>query len=170
VLRGARRGIVYSELLASSIRPNDADMERPEDPYGLERFVDAQATAYAKAHAELEAGQKTSHWMWFVFPQLRGLGRSAMAERYGIGSKEEAVAYLGHPILGPRLVDCTKLMLAIEGKTARAILGSPDDLKFRSSMTLFERVAPGETAFARALSKVCAGERDPRTLELLASR
>src|SRR3974390_3102694 len=107
------------------------------DPFDLERFVDAQAPVYRQVLSELSHGRKQSHWMWFVFPQLAGLGHSAMAQRYALSSRKEAVAYLGHAILGPRLQECTALVNAVEGQTIRQILGSPDDLKFRSSMTLF---------------------------------
>src|SRR6185369_8221544 len=107
------------------------------DAFNLQRFVDAQDKVYARVVAELSAGRKQSHWMWFIFPQLAGLGFSAMAQRYAISSPEEAAAYLTHDILGPRLVECTRLVLAVPDKTILAILGSPDDLKFRSSMTLF---------------------------------
>ena len=138
-----------------------------DDPHDLKRFVDAQATTYERARAELAAGEKQSHWMWFVFPQMKGLGTSAMAGRYGIASLDEAVAYLAHPVLGPRLVACARLLLAVQGKTARQILGSPDDLKLCSSMTLFERAAPAEPAFRDVLEKYCAGRRDPKTLALL---
>jgi uncharacterized protein (DUF1810 family) len=138
-----------------------------DDPHDLKRFVDAQATTYEHARAELAAGEKQSHWMWFVFPQMKGLGRTATAERYGIASLDEAVAYAAHPVLGPRLVACTRLVLAIQGKTARQILGSPDDLKLGSSMTLFEQAAPAEPAFRDVLEKYYAGRRDPKTLALL---
>ena len=148
------------------------------DPHDLRRFVDAQHDAYAQARAELAAARKRSHWMWFVFPQMRGLGASAMAHRYGIASRAEAVAYLDHPLLGPRLVECTRLMLAVpDGATATAILGSPDDLKFRSSMTLFgavagesERFPAGaapQSPFAAALDRYFGGRADAATLRLL---
>jgi uncharacterized protein (DUF1810 family) len=120
--------------------------------------------------AELARGAKTSHWMWFVFPQLRGLGRSATAEHYGIASEAEALAYWQHPVLGPRLKECADLMLAATGKTAREILGSPDDIKLRSSMTLFAHVAPEEPVFTEILRRFFDGERDARTLDLLRSR
>src|SRR5215467_13288196 len=114
-----------------------------DDPYRLDRFVQAQDSngSFQRAVAELRAGRKVSHWMWFVFPQIEGLGFSIMAQRYAIGSRAEAEAYLAHPVLGPRLIECTRLVLAVTGKTIRAILGSPDDLKFRSSMTLFDAVS-----------------------------
>ncbi|WP_437304746.1 DUF1810 domain-containing protein [Sorangium sp. So ce388] len=137
------------------------------DPYELQRFVDAQAPVYDRVLAELRRGEKTSHWMWFIFPQLQGLGYSAMARRYGIASKAEAEAYLRHPTLGPRLIECTRLVNQVEGRSLYDIFGSPDDLKFCSSMTLFARAAPGEAAFLAALEKYCDAEPDPRTLELL---
>ena len=116
--------------------------------------------------AELASGAKRSHWMWFVFPQLRDLGRSPMAERYGIASLAEARAYWEHPVLGPRLRECVDLLLRIEGRTAHQIFGSPDDLKLRSSLTLFERAVPEEPVFGRALERYFAGERDPLTLAM----
>ena len=140
-----------------------------DDPYDLQRFVTAQEAGgtYQQALAELRAGRKASHWMWFVFPQLKGLGRSSTAQHYGIASADEARAYWEHPLLGPRLKECTGLMLAVSGKSALQILGSPDDLKFRSSMTLFEHVAPEEPAFARAIERYFGGERDAATIALL---
>jgi uncharacterized protein (DUF1810 family) len=130
----------------------------------LRRFVEAQDPVYEQVLAELRAGSKRTHWMWFIFPQLRGLGSSAMAERYGIASRQEAEEYLRHPVLGPRLIECTRLVNAIEGRTIDEIFGYPDDLKFRSSMTLFAAVAVGQTEFQRALEKYFNGERDPLTL------
>ena len=141
------------------------------DPHDLERFVAAQAPVWQQVMAELGAARKASHWMWFVFPQLRGLGRSAMAERYGIASRAEAVAYLAHPLLAPRLVAATEAMLAApRGLTALAILGPPDDVKFRSSMTLYEAVAGPKSPFGAALDRYFGGVRDPATLALLAER
>ena len=136
------------------------------DPFRLQRFVDAQQGVYAQVCAELAAGCKRSHWMWFVFPQLKGLGRSATAQHYGIASKAEAQAYWAHPLLGPRLKQCTDLVLAVDGRSAQQIFGPPDDLKFRSCMTLFAQ-ATGEPVFTRALQKYFDGEADPRTIELL---
>lgn len=138
-----------------------------DDPHDLQRFVDAQRAVYAQVLAELGRGAKASHWMWFVFPQLRGLGRSQTARHYGIASADEALAYWRHPSLGTRLKECTSLMLAVEGRSALQILGSPDDLKFCSSMTLFEHVAPAEASFGRALDRYFGGARDPMTLALL---
>ncbi len=139
-------------------------------PYKLERFVAAQNAVFGEVCAELAAGHKRSHWMWFIFPQLRGLGTSPMAERYAIGSLAEARAYLEHPLLGERLRRCTELVNRIEGRSAQEIFGYPDYLKFRSSMTLFARAAAGTMEpFSEALAKYFAGEEDPLTGELLAS-
>ena len=139
------------------------------DPFDLQRFLDAQAPIYARVVAELRRGQKQTHWMWFVFPQLAGLGHSAMAQRFAIASREEAVAYLGHGVLGPRLRECTALVTAVEGRTAREILGSPDDLKFQSSMTLFGAVS-SDPEFSAAIAKFYGGKPDQRTLDLLSQR
>jgi uncharacterized protein (DUF1810 family) len=137
------------------------------DPHDLQRFVDAQQAVMARVREELARGAKTSHWMWFVFPQLKGLGRSAMAERFGIASLEEAQAYWRHPLLGPRLKECTELVLAVDGKSALQIFGSPDDVKFRSSMTLFERAVPDEPIFGRAIDRHFDGQRDASTMALI---
>lgn len=134
----------------------------------LDRFVTAQAAVWEQVLAELSAGRKASHWMWFVFPQLRELGRSQTAKFYGIGSKAEATAYLAHPLLGPRLEECTELVLAVDGRTANQIFGSPDDLKLRSCMTLFAAVAPERTHFQAVLDKYYGGVADEMTLALLA--
>jgi uncharacterized protein (DUF1810 family) len=138
------------------------------DPFDLDRFVQAQAPVIERVQAELAAGRKASHWMWFVFPQLRSLGRSGTARHYGIASLEEARAYWQHPVLGPRLRHCTALVLAVPGRTAHEIFGSPDDLKFRSCCTLFEAAAPEEPVFAQALQRFYGGERDALTLQALA--
>jgi uncharacterized protein (DUF1810 family) len=136
--------------------------------FDLQRFVDAQADVYARALAELRAGAKTSHWMWFVFPQHRALGRSATALHYGLAGLDEAVAYWAHPLLGPRLAECCDALLALPpALSAHAILGSPDDLKLRSSMTLFRAAVPAEPRFDRMLGRFCAGQPDPHTLDLL---
>jgi len=137
------------------------------DAHNLQRFTDAQDPVYEEVLAELAAGQKTSHWMWFVFPQHKDLGRSAMAQYYGIASKEEALAYWQHPVLGARLRECVELVLAVTGKTAFQIFGSPDDLKLRSSLTLFSQAEPDEPLFQRALAKYFGAISDSRTLELL---
>ena len=138
-----------------------------EDPYNLQRFVDAQAPVYARVVAELRQGQKQSHWMWFIFPQIEGLGSSPTAQKYAIASRAEAIAYLDHPVLGPRLHECTRLVTAIPDRSIDAILGYPDDLKFRSSMTLFASVAEDKADFADALDKYYGGAMDRATLERL---
>ncbi len=134
----------------------------------LQRFVEAQEPRIADAMAELRAGRKRTHWMWFVFPQLRGLGHSQMAWHFGIASRDEAVAYVAHPLLGPRLRDCVELVLAVRGRTAHEIFGSPDDLKLCSCLTLFGEVAGGDSVFDRALRQYYRGQPDPATLDLLA--
>jgi len=134
---------------------------------GLQRFVDAQAPVYATVLQELAQGTKRSHWMWFVFPQLKALGRSATALHYGLASIAEARAYAGHAVLGPRLRQCTQCVMDVQGRSALQIFGMPDVMKFCSSMTLFERAAPHEPVFARALDKFYAGQRDAHTLALL---
>jgi uncharacterized protein (DUF1810 family) len=134
----------------------------------LERFVVAQAPHLEAVEAELRAGRKRTHWMWFVFPQLRGLGRSRMATHYGLASAAEARAYLDHPVLGPRLRDCVALVLAVPGRSAHDIFGSPDDLKLRSCLTLFRAVDAAGGVFDRALARFFDGRPDPATLQLLA--
>ncbi|HEY3444009.1 MAG TPA: DUF1810 domain-containing protein [Paludibaculum sp.] len=134
------------------------------DPFHLQRFVDAQESIIPLVYEELQRGRKTTHWMWFVFPQLLGLGSSPMAKRFGIASRAEAEAYLGHPILGPRLRHCTELVIQVEGRSIEDIFGHPDDLKFRSSMTLFAQVAAETDIFARAIQKYFSGRYDPATL------
>ena len=137
------------------------------DPYNLERFIEAQAPIYNRVLSELRAGMKTSHWMWFIFPQIRGLGQSPISVEYSISSREEARAYLEHPIPGPRLKECTGLVLRAEGRSIEKIFGSPDDLKFRSSMTLFSQVSQDDDVFTRALQKYFDGTPDRLTLERL---
>jgi uncharacterized protein (DUF1810 family) len=136
----------------------------------LDRFVEAQRPIHAQALAELRAGRKRSHWMWFIFPQLRGLGRSETARFFGIVDAEEARAFLAHPVLGPRLRECSEAVLAHFASGALAIFGETDALKFRSSMTLFEAVAPSVPSFSEALRLFYAGARDPATLRLLEGR
>lgn len=133
----------------------------------LERFVLAQQSQYEVALAEIRAGRKQTHWMWYIFPQLRGRGRSAMAHAYGVRDRDEAAAYLQHPLLGPRLIEIAQALLDIEGRTAREVLGSPDDLKLRSCCTLFARIAPPGSVFEQVLAKHFAGQPDPQTLRLL---
>ncbi len=139
------------------------------DPYDLERFVRAQAPVFDAALAELRGGKKRSHWMWFMFPQLRGLGYSATAHRYGVSSMDEARAYLAHPLLGTRLAEATEAALASGAGSLRALFGSPDDLKFCSSMTLFALAAGGDGPYRRALGHLCGGREDEATLRLLSS-
>lgn len=134
---------------------------------GLQRFVEAQDRVYASVREELAAGNKASHWMWFVFPQLKALGRSTIARHFGIVSRDEALAYWQHPVLGQRLKECTALVLAVGDKTVHEIFGSPDDLKFRSCMTLFAQVAPDEPVFSQALKRFFGGQPDEMTLNLL---
>lgn len=137
------------------------------DPYDLARFVAAQAPVFPRVLDELSAGRKTSHWMWFVFPQIAGLGYSAMAARYAIGSLDEARAYLAHAELGPRLRRCTALVNAVEDRSALQIFGQPDDAKFRSCMTLFDKAADGDALFATALERFFDGRPDEATLARL---
>ena len=143
--------------------PNGFD----RDQYNLERFVSAQDSIYAEVLSELRAGMKTSHWMWFIFPQIRGLGRSPVSVEYAISSREEAAAYLEHPVLGLRLKECTQLVLDVEGRSAEEIFGSPDDMKFRSSMTLFAQVSADDDIFSRALQQYFHGAPDRLTLDRL---
>ncbi|OBJ23659.1 DUF1810 domain-containing protein [Mycobacterium colombiense] len=142
-------------------------MESAGDPFDLKRFVDAQEPVYGDVVDELRAGRKRSHWMWFVFPQLRGLGGSAMAARFGIASLEEAGAYLRHELLGPRLRECARLVTAVQGRSIGQIFGSPDDLKLCSSMTLFARATDDNKDFLAVLDKYYDGRQDPLTLERL---
>jgi len=135
----------------------------------LARFVQAQQAVMDDVRAELAAGRKRTHWMWFVFPQLRGLGHSAMARHYGIASREEAAAYLAHPVLGARLRECVQLVLSVRGRTAHEIFGSPDDLKLRSCLTLFREIDGADSVFGPALDQYFDGQPDPMTLQLLAT-
>jgi uncharacterized protein (DUF1810 family) len=137
------------------------------DSYKLDRFLEAQAADYDTALAEIRSGRKRSHWMWYVFPQIAGLGVSETSQYFAIRNLAEAKAYLAHPILGPRLIECADALLALDGRTAREIFGSPDDLKLRSSATLFAHVSPARSAFQRVLEKYFDGASDERTLRLL---
>ena len=137
------------------------------DPYDLQRFVDAQAAVFEAVRAELSAGRKRSHWMWFIFPQLRGLGRSHMAHQYGLTGLAEATAYVEHPVLGPRLRECTHLVNQVRERSITQILGSPDDLKFHSSMTLFARATADNEPFLTALTLYFGGQDDRLTVEKL---
>ena len=155
------------ELAPGPARWYGLRMTETADPFDLQRFVDAQSGVYERALGELRQGAKRSHWMWYIFPQLRGLGHSLTAQKYGIASIEEARAFLAHPILGPRLAACTEAALAADKASAAAIFPYPDDLKFRSCMTLFAQVAEAPAVFTTALNKYCGGEPDRETLRLL---
>jgi len=148
-------------------RQGSRNLTHMSNTFDLERFVNAQNPVYEEVRSELREGSKQGHWMWFVFPQVRGLGSSWMAERFGIASRAEAEAYLNHPILGARLIECTQLVNAIENRSAHEIFGSIDTLKFRSSMTLFAEAAPESTVFDEALRKYFDGVRDRLTLDRL---
>ena len=137
------------------------------DPFNLERFVDAQAPVYEQVRRELKVGRKQSHWMWFICPQIAGLGQSPMSIRFAIASLDEAKAYLAHPVLGARLRECARFTLDVEGRSAQDIFGPIDEMKFRSSMTLFARAAPDEDIFQRCIDKYFAGAADPATLARL---
>jgi uncharacterized protein (DUF1810 family) len=135
--------------------------------FDLERFISAQDRVYSTVVGELRSGMKASHWMWFIFPQIDGLGSSPTARHYAIRSLDEARAYLAHPILGSRLIECTELVNTVEGKSLHEIFGSPDDRKFHSSVTLFSLIEPRESVFERALAKYFSGELDERTITIL---
>lgn len=137
------------------------------DPFDLDRFVKAQVGIYGTALAELRGGQKRTHWMWFIFPQIKGLGSSAMAVKFSIESCEEARQYLKHPFLGKRLRECADAVLAVQGRSASDVFGYPDDLKLKSSMTLFASVAEPDSGFRQILDKYFQGEQDERTLDVL---
>lgn len=138
-----------------------------DDPYDLKRFLAAQEGVYERALAELRAGEKRTHWMWFIFPQIEGLGYSPAARRYSIKSIGEARQYLEHPVLGKRLIECTEAVLSLGGGSVSEIFGYPDDMKFKSSMTLFEAAAGSGSVFSSALQRYCRGERDSATLGIL---
>jgi uncharacterized protein (DUF1810 family) len=142
-------------------------MSQPDDPFNLERFRRGQAMVYDLALAEIAAGRKRTHWMWFIFPQLAGLAFSALSQHYAIGGRAEAAAYLADPLLGARLRECCEALLSVRGRTAHDIFGSPDDLKLRSSMTLFAAVTAPGSVFEQVLAACCNSERDPLTLALL---
>jgi uncharacterized protein (DUF1810 family) len=137
------------------------------DNFGLDRFVTAQRGSYDRALAELRSGKKRSHWIWYVFPQVAGLGSSSMANRYAIQSRREGAAYLAHPILGPRLIQCAEALLQLDGKTAEEVMGHPDDLKLRSSMTLFAALSAADSPFQKVLNQYFSGIGDVRTTEYL---
>jgi uncharacterized protein (DUF1810 family) len=142
-------------------------MSDRSDPFNLQRFVDAQNLCFDDVRRELQDGKKRGHWMWFIFPQIKGLGHSFLAQKFAISSREEAAAYLGHPILGTRLRECTQLVNYLEGRSIEQIFGNPDDMKFRSCMTLFAHGTQDNQVFIDALQKYCAGRSDPLTLERL---
>ena len=142
-------------------------IDEHEDPFDLERFVRAQADVYATALAELRSGQKRTHWMWYIFPQIAGLGFSATSLHFAIQNLEEARSYLAHPVLGPRLRECAETVLYVEGRNVSQIFGSPDDIKFKSSMTLFAYAAEGDALFSRLLKKYFNGEQDAETMRKL---
>ena len=142
-------------------------MANAGDPYDLNRFLRAQEDDYAQALAEVQSAQKRSHWMWYIFPQMEGLGFSSTSRRYAIKSLEEATAYLHHPVLGPRLTACAEAAIGVTGRSARDIFGSPDDLKLHSCATLFACVAPAGSVFEQLLDKYFQGQRDHKTLVLL---
>ncbi len=152
-------------------QPPDQTAKPDPDPFRLQRFVDAQAGIYTQARAELAQGHKRSHWMWFIFPQIAGLGSSSMARRFAISGRDEAVAYLAHPVLGPRLRECTALVNAVENRSLDQIFGYPDNLKFHSSVTLFADVAAPQNqpdaVFSAALDKYTNGRPDQATLNLV---
>jgi uncharacterized protein (DUF1810 family) len=145
----------------------ESDMIGRDEAFGLSRFISAQDSVYDRVLEELKSGRKRSHWMWYIFPQVDGLGYSATSKHYAIKSMEEARAYLNHPVLGSRLSECANAVLTIEGRSASDILGYPDDVKLQSSMTLFAYVAGPDSVFVRVLDKYFQGERDVRTLQLL---
>jgi uncharacterized protein (DUF1810 family) len=148
---------------------NSTDSRRSDDPYDLNRFVRAQEDDYERVLSEIRSGRKRSHWMWYIFPQIDGLAFSSTSKHYSIKSLEEAKAYLDHPILGPRLLECAEAVIRVEGRSAREIFGSPDDLKLRSCATLFACASPPGSVFDRLLEKYYQGGRDDKTLRLLGS-
>lgn len=150
--------------------PKAENTRDQDDPFDLARFTSAQEAMHDRALAEIRRGDKRSHWMWFIFPQIDGLGFSSTAKHYAIKSAEEARQYLAHPVLGTRLIACAEAVLALEGRSAFDIFGSPDDLKLKSCMTLFESVAGSDSVFGRVLDKYYQGKRDTRTEEILAAR
>lgn len=147
--------------------PSAMPEQHMNDRYHLQRFVDAQRPVFDNVCAELRAGNKRSHWMWFIFPQIKGLGRSVPARMFAISSLEEAKAYLTHPVLGPRLRECSRLVADLDGLSVEEIFGNPDDMKFRSSMTLFAQATPDNEIFVECLRKYFGGKPDPATMALL---
>lgn len=172
-MKSAAEGAGGATIGGAADRSRHDCMSRPStagDPFDLNRFVEAQSGDYEQALSELRRGRKYGHWIWYILPQMRGLGMSAMSSRYGISSLDEARAYLAHPVLGPRLRDCVEAVAVHKGMSASQILGSLDAMKFRSCLTLFAEVEGFTTVFARALDQFFDGQRDPRTIELLAIR
>ncbi len=161
---GAKRPCIRSQ---SRQQGDDVVSENSSDPHDLTRFVRAQENDYPRALEEIQRGQKRSHWMWYIFPQLAGLGQSSISQRYSIKSLAEAKAYLKHPVLGPRLSECCEAMLKLEGRSAHTIFGSPDDMKLRSCATLFAQVSPPGSVFHRLLDEYFAGQPDQQTLRLV---
>lgn len=149
---------------------NETDIFPKEDLFNLTRFIVAQENIYDNVFAELKSGRKRTHWMWFIFPQIEGLGNSFNSKFYAVKSIEEALQYLAHPVLGARLSECSEAILSVKGKSALEIFGSPDDRKLKSSMTLFECAADSKSVFTRVLEKYFNNERDERTLQLLETR
>jgi uncharacterized protein (DUF1810 family) len=163
-----RQLLTYRSLEQKPMNPKSPKIfDERSDQFNLARFVSAQEGSYDVALAEVTRGRKYSHWMWFIFPQLRGLGRSSTAQFYGIGGTEEARAYLDHPLLGPRLIAVCQAALAVEGRSALEIFGSPDDMKLRSCATLFAQISSPDSVFHKLLDKYYGGQPDARTLELL---
>jgi uncharacterized protein (DUF1810 family) len=146
---------------------SNSHLHRTDDPFNLNRFIEAQETIYSAVIRELRNGRKSTHWMWFIFPQVNGLGYSSTSKYYAIRNKEEAEQYVNHTILGARLIECSQIVLSHTGRSASEIFGSPDDLKLKSSMTLFETVVSGDSVFAQVLEKYFQGNRDTKTLKLL---
>jgi uncharacterized protein (DUF1810 family) len=168
VLPAAVAGKAFRSADRSEMRmAKSSDPGGTGDPYDLDRFLRAQADDYERALSEIQAGRKRTHWMWYIFPQIDGLAVSSLSKYYAIKSAEEARAYLDHPVLGPRLLQGAEAVVGVEGRSAREIFGSPDDLKLRSCATLFACVAPPGSVFDRLLEKYYGGERDDRTLRLL---
>lgn len=153
--------------MANTKQSNNKQSNNADDPYDLNRFLQAQEQDYERALSEIKAGRKRSHWMWYIFPQFNGLGFSATSQKYSIKSIAEAKAYLSHPILSSRLTECTRAALTVEGRSAYEIFGSPDDMKLRSCATLFASISPSGSVFDQLLAKFFQGDRDPKTLQLL---
>jgi uncharacterized protein (DUF1810 family) len=164
----SQRGMIANSTRRFTITQSTLGFERAmDDRFQLRRFVDAQQPVYERVLEELRAGRKRTHWMWFIFPQIAGLGHSSMAREFALSSLDEAIAYLAHPVLGRRLRECTALVADIEGRPIAEIFGYPDDMKFCSSMTLFSQAAPEEPIFAACLNKYFGAEPDPQTLARL---